>query len=137
MNNDLTGYEEIEHTADWAIRVWAPDLDRLLEMAAKGMNELSELVCERKRHIIRAVRLSALDAESLLVDFLNEILYYGEVEHIGFEHYEIQLEGLILEATLYGSGIISQKKEIKAVTFHDLAVKKTNTGLEAVIVFDV
>ena len=35
------GYEEISHTADWALRVWADDLAGLLVESAQGMNWLS------------------------------------------------------------------------------------------------
>jgi len=32
----LSGFEEIRHTADWALRVWAPDLSTLFTQAAQG-----------------------------------------------------------------------------------------------------
>ncbi len=35
------GYEEIPHTADWSIRVWAEDLAGLLAESARGMNWLA------------------------------------------------------------------------------------------------
>ena len=132
------GFEEFEHTADWALRVWAPDFCLLLETAAFGMNHLSELKLERKRACVCDVSFEEPDRETLLVNFLSEILYYGEVEHIGFDHFEIHLDGLKLTATLYGAGILSQKKEIKAVTYHNLSIGETDEGvLEVKIVFDV
>jgi len=132
------GFEEFEHTADWALRVWAPDFCLLLETAAFGMNHLSELKLERKRAYVCDVALEEADRETLLVNFLSEILYYGEVEQIGFDHFEVHLDGLKLTATLYGSCIASQKKEITAVTSHNLEVRETKEGLlEVEIVFDV
>lgn len=136
MENDY-GYEELEHTADWALRVWAPDFAKLLETAALGMNHLSAFKLERKRAYVCDIHLEADDRESLLVNFLSEILYYAEVEHIGFDHYEIHLNELKLEATVFGAGIVSQKKEIKAVTYHNMNIKETEKGLEVEIVFDV
>jgi SHS2 domain-containing protein len=135
--DDLCGFEEIEHTADWALRVWAPDLASLLETAARGMNHLAELKLERKRAYVCDFSLQADDRESLLVNFLNEILYCAEVEQRGFDHYELHLEDLVLQATLFGAGIVSQKKEIKAVTYHNLKIEETKRGLEVEIVFDV
>jgi hypothetical protein len=36
------GFEEVSHTADWALRVWSPDFVGLLEQAARGMNFLTD-----------------------------------------------------------------------------------------------
>ena len=132
-----TGFEEIEHTADWALHVWAPDMATLLETAAKGMNHLTDLKLARKRMMVRDVVLEGVDRESLLVNFLNELLYYAEVDNTGFDHFEIHLEGLLLTAAISGAEILSRKKEIKAVTYHNLEVRETERGLEVEIVFDV
>ncbi|HKJ28025.1 MAG TPA: archease [Anaerolineales bacterium] len=131
------GFEELEHTADWALRIWAPDMTALLVQAAEGMNYLAEIKLARKRANLCDLSIDATDREMLLVNFLNEILYCGEVEHVGFDHFELQLDGLNLTATLFGAKIVSQKKEIKAVTYHNLAVQETERGLEVEIVFDV
>jgi SHS2 domain-containing protein len=42
-SNQVAGYREREHTADWELEVWAPDLPRLLEQAARGMYRLAGL----------------------------------------------------------------------------------------------
>ena len=132
-----TGFEEIEHTADWALHIWAPDLPALLETAARGMNHLAEFELARKRMMVCDVALEAVDRESLLVNFLSEILYYAEVDNTGFDHFEIHLDGLKLTAAMCGAEILSRKKEIKAVTYHNLEVQETERGLEVEIVFDV
>lgn len=132
-----TGFEEIEHTADWALHVWAPDMTTLLETAARGMNHLSDIKLARKRMMVCDIALEGIDREGLLVNFLNELLYFGEVDNTGFDHFEIHLDGLKLTAAVSGAEILSRKKEIKAVTYHNLHVQETERGLEAEIVFDV
>ena len=48
------GYREIEHTADWELKVWAPDLRGLLEQAARGMYALSGIILDiRKKEEMR------------------------------------------------------------------------------------
>lgn len=131
------GFEELEHTADWALRVWAPDFASLLETAAYGMKQLAEIKLARKRAYVCEMTLEAEDREGLLVKFLSEILYCAEVEHAGFSHFEIHVDGLRLRAIVYGASIVSQKKEIKAVTYHNLKIEETERGLEVEIVFDV
>jgi SHS2 domain-containing protein len=131
-------FEEIEHTADWELRVWAPRLESLLEQSGRGMYSLAGIFLQAAPRIKRHFSLSAADAESLLVLFLSELLYYGEEERIAFDEFQLDIQqGFQLEATLYGSFIEQQYKEIKAVTYHKLAVRQTHSGLEVNIVFDV
>ncbi len=136
------GYEEIPHTADWALRVWAGDLPTLFRAAAKGMNSLSGLVLAREGRVRRSIELTAPDAESLLVAFLSELVYSAEQENLGFDDFDIHLE--LAEANTYwlrakisGAPIESISKTIKAVTFHNLQIRGTERGLEVEIVFDV
>jgi SHS2 domain-containing protein len=55
-NQDSDAFEEIEHTADWALRIRGRDLRELLINAARGMSRLlladaSALPTDVKRHI--------------------------------------------------------------------------------------
>ncbi|MFC2053874.1 archease, partial [Chloroflexota bacterium] len=36
MKREIAGFREIEHTADWELEVWAPDILELLKQAAIG-----------------------------------------------------------------------------------------------------
>ena len=137
MANPNAGFREVEHTADWELEVWAPDYASLFEQAARGMYVLSDTRLEASPRKSRILELSAPDPESLLVTFLSELLYLAERERIGFDRFDLRLENHRLVANLEGSPLASQSKEIKAVTFHNLAIRKTRRGLEANIVFDV
>ena len=72
-----------------------------------------------------------------MVAFLEELRYLGEVEEIGFDTFDINPAGEKLSARLTGAHIKFQSKEIKAVTYHNLAIEKTGSGLRVKIVFDV
>ncbi len=133
----LSGFEEIPHTADWALRVWAPDLPELLRAAAEGMYRLMEVRLRPRPRTRRTLSLSAADPESLLVSFLGELLFIAEQESLAFDRIHLSLDGLDLRANLSGAPIASQSKLIKAVTYHKLAILATPTGLETTIVFDV
>jgi SHS2 domain-containing protein len=134
---EAAGYREVEHTADWELEVWAADLPGLFEQAARGMCALAGMRLQPEPRHSRRVSLQARDIESLLVSFLSELLYYLEQEGIGFDLYQITLEGLNLQAELGGARLASIQKEIKAVTFHRLSVRQTEAGLKVNIVFDV
>ncbi|GAP10133.1 uncharacterized conserved protein [Bellilinea caldifistulae] len=131
------GFEELQHTADWALRVWAPDRAELFRQAAMGMNTLMGLKLEGQPIRRVDLQLTAEDDESLLVAFLNEILFYLEIDRIGFEDFPLKLNGNRLDAELWGKPIRSIEKPIKAVTFHNLVVQHSAEGLEARLVFDV
>jgi SHS2 domain-containing protein len=131
-------FEEIEHTADLAIRAYGRDMKELFANAAYGMFALmaepsfDELTCERE------VELEATDYESLLVDWLNELIYLHEVEWETYSQFAIEtLSPMKLKAHVAGGPTKSKTKAIKAATFHDLAIEETANGLVATIVFDV
>ncbi len=132
-----SGFREIEHTADWELEVWAPNLAELFSQAAKGMLSLSGMQLAAEPRIEREINLQAFDDESLLVAFLSELLYLGELHHLGFDQYEIQVERQQLSAQLTGAPIQSIEKEIKAVTFHRLVIHTDAHGLSTRLVFDV
>ena len=137
MKRKDAGFQEIEHTADWALQVWAPDLPILFTLAAEGMNSLAEVKLAEGEREYHRIEIEEADIETLLVSFLSELLYYSEDEGIGFDHFKISINGDRLEAAVEGGAILSIKKEIKAVTYHNLEVRQTDLGYQVVIVFDV
>jgi len=132
------GFREHAHTADWELEAWAPDLPCLLEQAARGMYALSGIRLQSSPAQTRWITLHAGDAESLLVRFLNELLWLEEDQGLGFDRFSITIDDqLNLQAELYGFAITNLGKEIKAVTYHNLQVENTPQGLRVNIVFDV
>ena len=137
VKNDHAGFREIEHTADWELEVWGPDIPALLEQAARGMYALSGVQLKPEPRISRDFQLAMFDEESLLVDFLNELLWMLEEEALAFDQLQLRLEERQLKASLQGAPIASLNKEIKAVTFHNLQVNRRKSDLVVHIVFDV
>lgn len=140
----MNGFVEIDHTADWAIRVEGRDLAHLLENAAFGMLRLMGLKIKEGKAREMAIELLAEDREELLVSFLEEILFTIESEGVAFNEIDLhvvrpdaQKSKYALRGSLRLSPIETHAKEIKAVTYHQLEIKNTKAGLETVIVFDV
>jgi SHS2 domain-containing protein len=137
MSTPPAGFREVEHTADWELQAWGPDLISLFEQAARGMYVLCGarwLAGDTQR---RAIKINAADYENLLVCFLSELLYLYDQEALGFNHFDIQITGEHLFANLEGTKVSPFEKEIKGVTYHNLMVKQTERGWEVNIVFDV
>jgi SHS2 domain-containing protein len=131
------GYEEIPHTADWSIRVWARNLEELLTESARGMYWLAGAELAESPREVRTYETEEPDGESLLVAFLTELVYSAEQENLGFGDFDIQIKNGRLKAELEGAPLKSLSKAIKAVTWHNLNINKTARGLEVEIVFDV
>ncbi|MGL4620652.1 archease [Chroococcidiopsis sp.] len=132
------GFEEIEHTADWAYRVWGQSLAELFVRAAQGLYYLVGMQLAAEPQVVREIHLQGVDNESLLVAWLNELIYIHESENLGFEQIEIlQLDGKTLYAKVTGSPTQQWLKDIKAATYHNLAIHSTETGFEATLVLDV
>lgn len=133
------GFEEVEHAADRALRIFGTSLKELMVSAAQGMTQLMvEDLSAISTEIEKSVRLQADDAESLLVEWLNELAYWAEAEMLVFKKIKISdLTATRLEATVLGGKAAQLDKHIKAVTYHNLEIIRTPKGLEATIVFDV
>jgi SHS2 domain-containing protein len=82
--------------------------------------------------------LEAIDPESLLVEWLSELAYWAEAEMLIFKTFRIKhLTDNHLVASVTGGKMPALEKLIKAVTYHNLKIKKNQQGLEVTIVFDV
>ena len=131
-------FEEIEHTADWAYRVRGKNLAELFIQAAKGLYTLVGMQLTTEAKITQFIQLQGIDREALLVAWLNELLYLHESEGLGFDRLEIQdLDQTSLRAKVTGAPTQQWLKDIKAVTYHNLAIHETTSGLEVTLVLDV
>lgn len=132
-------YEEIEHTADRALIIYGRNLEELLVNAARGLNSLLGADEEPgSTPTTKSIELDALDAESLLVEWLSELAYWAEAEMLVFRKFDLQtVSPTHVKALIYGGRVTQMDKHIKAVTYHNLEIIKTETGLAATVVFDV
>jgi SHS2 domain-containing protein len=133
-------FVEIEHTADLALRVWGADLPALFTHAAQGMFHLMRCPpsTDETRSVAYEIALCADDLETLLVDWLGELLYLAQRDAACLERYEFAaLEGASLQATASGRAPRHPARAIKAVTYADLAIRRVSDGYETIVTFDV
>lgn len=146
----MKAFELIEHTADLKIRVYGKTLEELFVHALQGMFQTlhakSSLCIYKNNHLEctnlpqkHTVIVDASDKDSLLVDFLSEALYLSDIHneayfdaHI-FSFQEQHIEAEILGVPIDGFEVV----EIKAVTYHDLALQNINGIWQTDIVFDI
>jgi SHS2 domain-containing protein len=131
-------FEELEHTADWAIKVRGADLGELLANAAGAMLELAGVELDEQPGVERRIEIRSLDRESLLVDFLHELVVALELRQSAFREIQIETDGSHeLTATLREVPFLSMAKQIKAVTYNELEIESGPDGLSTTVVFDV
>ena len=135
-------FEIIDHTADVGIIAYGADVEELFSNAALALFSLiTELESiEEKMHL--DLKVNSDDRDSLLVEWLNELIYLFDVEHILFNRFNIEsLTHNQLKAICYGETFDPMKHKIKvgvkAATYHMLKLDKNGGGYKAQIIFDI
>lgn len=132
-------YEYFEATADVGLKAYGKDLNEAFENAGlaifniisdtSGIEALKEIEFE----------VTSEDEVSLLYDYLEELLFYHEVEFMLFSEFHVEIDDdFHLKAKIIGEEINwdkhERKTEIKAITFHKMDVKKTShVELQAIV----
>lgn len=140
----MKSYELIDHTADVGIRIKGNSLDDLFLKAAEALIDIAFSV---KKSIIPAIGVPlAIDAdciEQLLVRWLQEILYIYETRRLVLSQFWIdEIDERHLVGSAKGAKFDEtrhlQKLDIKAVTYHQIEVKKDEEGnWYAKVIFDI
>lgn len=135
-------YTPLDHTADAGIIVYGEDLPALFTHAAWALFDvISDATTIQPLHSM-TVRLEALDREDLLVQWLSELLYlYDTQRFLCCDATFTVLEPTRLEATIRGEPLDPARHpidtEIKAVTYHQIAVEQVGARWQARVIFDV
>ena len=131
-------YESLAHTADIALRAYGKDMQELFGNAAFAMfSQMADLE-KVPPTVRRPVEVRGYDYASLLVNWLNELLFLHETQ--GEVYSEVDIEALQpkqLSATVAGDHVEQVLTLIKAATFHGLEIEPDNDGYAATVVFDV
>jgi SHS2 domain-containing protein len=146
LYNELSGmskgYEIIDHTADVGIVAYGANIDELFSNAAIALFSLiTELESIESRFRLD-LELSSEDPESLLIEWLNELIYLFDVKRTLFNRFDIRsLTDNELKATCYGehldTGRHTVKAGVKAATYHTLKLDKSDDGFRARIILDI
>ena len=133
-------FKLIEHTADTGLIAYGNNLAEAFANAAYGLfSIIAELKTVREVESL-PVAVSAEDAESLLFEWLNDLIYTFEVEHFIFKRFDItEFTQHSLRATCWGERYESPrhrlKQGVKSATYHMLEVDGENNRVR--VIFDV
>ncbi len=133
-------FEELSHTADVKIRARAETLEALFTDAFLALMQVV-YGTDRCDGIIKEIRIESDNIESLLCDFLSEVLFISEVEGLVFSRAGIAIENLHLTAVLHGEFFDplrhSSGTEVKGISYSGLIIHKDANGYMLDILFDV
>jgi len=135
-------FEIINHTADVGIIVYAINVKQLFSNAALALSSLITEPKSIKEKIKRHVEITSEDRDNLLVEWLNELIYLFDVDHILFKRFDIEnLNNKHLKAICYGEKLDplrhNIKRGVKAATYHMLKINRGSDGYEVQVIFDV
>ena len=135
-------YEVFEHTADLGLRVRASKLNDLFSESAHGLFSMIVANLDAVRGVTkRKVSLPADDYDLLLFDWLSELLYTFETEHLVFSQFNVDINNEGLEAICRGESLEPERHltdhEVKAITYHGLKVEHINSGWLAEVIVDI
>ncbi len=133
-------YEILDHPADLKIKAFGKDLSEVfmnmaLAIASEQLPAQNQLQTPAEEIVVESDSL-----ESLFVDWLSEILYRGEVNKKVYDDFKItefSKEPFKIKAKIRGVAVESKNIDIKAVTYHELEIRKVDDHWEGVVVFDI
>lgn len=136
----LKKYKTLKHTADLKMKIYGQDQKELFLNAALAMQTYifgPEESWPKELEKRELVKVQARDLPGLLVAWLSEILYLQDVNNMLYKDFDFRVvTEEKFEAYVYGAKA-KANDDIKAVTYHQLEVVKTNKGYEATIIFDI
>ena len=139
---ELPRFELFEHTADLGVRVCAPSRAELITPATAGLYAAIGEVVANGPGEAWSCAVSGDEPVLLLRDYLAEVLQLFEREHRRLAHVEVQeftdtRLSVTGESCLVDMGRSVLVREIKAITYHELALRRTADGYEATWIVDI
>ena len=132
-------YEYFDVTADIGFKAYGETLNEAFENAGLAIFNIISDTSNIDPLEEFEFEISSEDEVSLLYDYLEELLFYHEVEFMLFSQFDVVIDdNLHLKAKIKGESINwdkhERKTEIKAITFHEMSVRKANhVELQAIV----
>lgn len=134
-------FKYLPHTADAKFVAYGKDIDEVFANSALAMfnilGDTSKVKVAKKIEI----NLKGKNYESLLYDFLEELIFLLETENLflaSIKNLKISKD-FVLSCVAEGDDLNNYelKSDIKAVTYSDMKISKTNKGYKIVVVVDI
>jgi SHS2 domain-containing protein len=136
------GFDVLDHTADIGIIAYGTDMKQVFSNAALALFSLITELESIEEKLSLNLRVRSRDRESLLVEWLNELIYGFDAGHVLVRRCDIEnLTDTQLKATCHGESFDPAKHKlkrgIKAATYHMLKLDKDDHGYRAQVILDI
>ena len=137
------GFRELENiTADLGIEAWGFGLEGAFASAVHGLASLLSDLPGGDQPLTRQIRIETGSLPSLLVRFLNEIIYLEDTQSFlpgRITHLKIQNNNLdaTLTGAIFNPEIHTLNAHIKAATYHGLEIVEEGETVRIKVIFDV
>ena len=133
-------YKYLEHTADLKFQAFGNNLNQAFENAAKAMFNAMVPIKQIAPKIEKTINITAESEESLLFDWLSELLRLHDTNDLLFSKFKVNINKLQLKAKIKGEKLNKNKHEpelmIKAMTYNELKIEKGKKN-KITIVMDI
>ncbi len=124
----LRDFEVLEHPADIGFRAFGITLPELFANSAMAMLSIAGDPSAAKPRLEYPISVEANDCESLLVDWLNEVLYWFDGKQVAFSWFHVRdFHYDAIQAIGWGEPRDPErhraKRIVKAVTYHQLKIE--------------
>lgn len=125
-------WEHFSHGADIGVRGIGDTLAEAFEMAAVALTAVITDPARVQPREAVDIEVQAPDRDTLLVEWLDEIIYQMAVRHMLFGRYRVDIDDGHLRATALGEPVDRARHqpavEVKGATFTELRVTRTGRG---------
>ena len=133
-------FQLIEHTADTGLVAYGSSLAEAFANAAYGLFSIMAELNRVREVESHPVAVSAEDAEGLLFNWLNHLIYIFDVEYLLFKRFDItEFTEHNLKATCWGETYSPSRHQlklgVKSATYHMLKVDREKNRVR--VIFDV
>lgn len=128
----MSSWEHFPHQADVGVRGLGATLAEAFEQAALALTAVIADPADVTPSEMLRFSCAAPDAELLLVDWLNKLIYEMATRNMLFSRFEVQLDGNSLSAQAWGETIDVARHhpsvEVKGATYTALKVAQQPDG---------
>ena len=135
--------EELEHTADLLFRIRAATLVDLFAEAARALMKTLYRDLQGPNTGTWPIEIAAADRESLLYNFLSEVLFLAEAENLVFTGFELAVTASppAVAGRLVGRPFDPARDaggtEVKGISYSDLSIVEGHGEFCLEVLFDV
>jgi SHS2 domain-containing protein len=131
-------YDILDHTADLKIKVYGNSYKSIFENSVIAVSDLIIDSNSTDNKIEKNIEITKESLDDMLIQLLNDLLFYLETENILFNRARLNISGTGAIGTLYGYNLPENpcyRNVIKAITYYSLEIRPENGY--AILVLDV